>query len=138
MSRNKVVARFKDVTLIKGKTNNFSPLKNTFHVELMNGKLVKKEQEKLKVVKIDKEELKAAFFVKDFNGDKDRSDVYEDEIPGAGKKIEVEFNDGEIITGYTMSFSPERQGFFLVPADRKGNNERIFVVKSATAKMKFL
>ena len=104
----------------------------------MNGKLVKKEQEKLKVVKIDKEELKAAFFVKDFNGDKDRSDVYEDEIPGAGKKIEVEFNDGEIITGYTMSFSPERQGFFLVPADRKGNNERIFVVKSATAKMKFL
>ncbi len=37
-----------------------------------------------------------------------------------------------------MSYSPDRQGFFLIPADLKGNNERVFVVKSATAKMEFL
>jgi hypothetical protein len=138
MSRNKVVARFKDVTLIKGKTNNFSPIRNTFHLEVKSGEMVKKEQDKMKGVEIDKEDLKAAFFVKDFNGDRDRRDTYEDEITGAGRKIRVEFNDGEIITGYTMSYSPDRPGFFLIPADLNGNNERIFVVKSATAKMKFL
>ncbi len=133
MIRNKVVVRFKDVSLIKGHTNNFSPVRNLFHLELKSGEL-----ENMKVLEVDKEELKAAFFVKDFDGDKERRDSYEDEIPGAGKKIKVEFKDGEIMTGYTMSYSPDRQGFFLVPADHNGNNERVFVVMSATARMEFL
>ena len=138
MRLNKVVARFKDGSLIKGETSDFSPLKNYFHLELVSGVKIKIEIEKLKVVEIDVSKLKAAFFVKDFDGNKDRQDAYEDEIPGAGKKVEVKFNDGEVVVGFAMSYSPERHGFFLSPADLKGNNERIFVVKSATEKVTFL
>ncbi len=138
MSMNKVVARFKDGSLIKDKTSDFSPIKNFFHLEMMSGQKIKVEIENLKVVEIDISELKAAFFVKDFDGNKDRQDTYEDNIPGAGKKIEVKFNDGELVIGFAMSYSPERHGFFLTPADLKGNNERIFIVKSATDKITFL
>ena len=46
-----------------------------------------------------------------------------------GMRIAVEFNDGEVIRG-TAQYNPERNGFFLFPADRS-KNERIFVVNSA-------
>jgi hypothetical protein len=47
----------------------------------------------------------------------------------------VEFSNGEVIIGFALSYSPERHGFFIVPADLKSNNERIFVIKSATSKI---
>jgi hypothetical protein len=59
-------------------------------------------------------------------------------LAGGGRKIQVRFLDGETIVGYTMGYSPDRTGFFLVPADSKGNNERIFVVKSATEKVEMM
>lgn len=52
-----------------------------------------------------------------------------EEEPASGMQIAVEFNDGEVIRG-TAHYNPERNGFFLFPADR-GKNDRIFVVNSA-------
>jgi hypothetical protein len=78
------------------------------------------------------EELKALFFVKSFDGDKRHEKNYADKVPGGGRKIKVKFSDGETITGYTTGYSAGRAGFYMVPADLKGNNERIFVVASAT------
>jgi hypothetical protein len=52
--------------------------------------------------------------------------------------MKVRFFDGETVVGYTLGYSPDRQGFYLTPADLQGNNERIFVVKSATEEIKFL
>ena len=49
--------------------------------------------------------------------------------PASGMQIAVEFNDGEVIRG-TAHYNPERNGFFLFPADRT-KNDRIFVVNSA-------
>jgi hypothetical protein len=49
--------------------------------------------------------------------------------PATGMQISVEFNDGEVIRG-TAQYNPERNGFFLFPADRT-KNDRIFVVNSA-------
>lgn len=49
--------------------------------------------------------------------------------PASGSEISVEFNDGEVIRG-TAHYNPERNGFFLFPADRT-KNDRIFVVNSA-------
>ena len=49
--------------------------------------------------------------------------------PASGSEIAVEFNDGEVIRG-TAHYNPERNGFFLFPADRT-KNDRIFVVNSA-------
>ena len=54
------------------------------------------------------------------------------------KFFEVDFNDGESIIGYALGYSPDRKGFFITPADLSGNNERVFIVKSATKNIKFL
>ena len=125
---NKVVVKFKDNTLAKGKTSDFFPNKTQFHLENLNGE----------IVEISIEDLKALFFVKDFKGDKNHKKNYIDEIAAGGRKIRVRFLDGETVIGYTLGYSPDRQGFYITPADLKGNNERIFVVKSATEKTEFL
>ena len=128
MQTNKVVVRFKDGTLIKGNTNDFFPNKTRFHINRLDGK----------IEEIELEDLKAVFFVKDFLGNQDYQKKYEDTIPGAGRKILVEFTDAESITGYALGYSPDRPGFFITPADLASNNERIFVIKSATKNVKFL
>lgn len=128
MEPNKVVVKFKDNTIAKGKTNDFFPNKTQFHLEEINGG----------IVEISIEDLKAVFFVKDFKGNKNHEDNYNDEIAAGGRKIKVRFFDGETVLGYTLGYSPDRQGFYLTPADLQGNNERIFVVKSATEKIELL
>ena len=128
MMSNKIVARFKDGKLMKGTTSDFFPKKNTFHINLKNGE----------IVSIVKEELKALFFVRDFEGNKTHKEIYTDVVPGGGRKVMVEFNDGEKIVGFSQGCSPNLEGFFLIPADTKSNNERIYVVTSATKKITFL
>jgi hypothetical protein len=127
MQSNKVVIKFKDHSLMKGTTNDFIPNKKKFHLHCLNGEI--------KEIKI--EDLKAIFFVKDFDGNKSYNYEYDETIPGAGRKISVKFFDGETLVGYTLGYSKERSGFFITPADQKGNNERIFVVSSATEKVEF-
>jgi hypothetical protein len=128
MQPNKVVVNFKNETMKKGTTSDFLPNKAQFHLEDINGE----------IVEVSIEDIKALFFVKDFNGNKNHQDNYEDNVAGGGRKVKVKFLDGEIVIGFTIGYSPDRQGFFLTPADLKGNNERIFVVKSATEKIEFL
>ncbi|MBW2172082.1 MAG: hypothetical protein JRF69_08895 [Deltaproteobacteria bacterium] len=128
MQPNKVVIRLKDGTVARGQTNDFFPNKARFHLTTLEGN----------VEEFDIEELKAVFFVKDCQGDESYEYRYSDEIPGGGRKIKVDFADGEEMIGYTQGYSPDRPGFFLIPADSKGNNEKVFVVKSATKKIQFL
>ena len=128
METNKVVARFKDGSIMKGKTNDFFPNKTSFHLETLNG-----ETQQIEV-----EQLKAFFLVKDFEGNKNYDEDYKDEISGTDRKIMVKFSDGESIIGYTLGYSPDRQGFFMTPADLNSNNQRIFVVKSASEKIEFI
>lgn len=128
MVPNKVVVKFKDKTMAKGKTNDFFPNKTQFHLEEINGE----------IIEISIEVLKAVFFVKDFDGNKDHKKNYNDQIAAGGRKIKVSFIDGETVVGFTIGCSPDRQGFYMTPADIQGNNERIFVVKSATEKVEFL
>ena len=128
MLRNKIVAHYKNHDVIKGISNNFFPNKIYFNLEAPTGEMSR----------IDIDNLKAVFFTKDFDGNKDHHYDYSDDIPGAGRKMKVEFLDGEVIVGYSLGYSSERQGFFLTPADIKGNNERIFVVNSSTKKTEFV
>ena len=128
MEANKVVVKFKDKKMLKGTTSDFFPNKNQFHLNQANGD----------VLDVRVEDLKAIFFVKDFEGNKDRKKTYTDEVAGAGRKMRVDFSDGESVVGFTLGYSPDRQGFYFTPADAKGNNIRIFIVKSATDKVAFL
>ena len=134
----KVVARFKSGSIIKGNTNDFSPLKRHFHLELIEGQKIDIQMDQLKALEIDLAGLKAAFFVKDFQGNKTYNEEYGDIVVGAGRKVQVTFEDGEVIIGFALSYSPDRIGFFLVPADKKSNNERIYVITSSTRKVEFL
>ena len=128
MEPNKIVVKFKNQTVVKGTTTDFFPNKPKFHLTGEDGK----------TTEISVETLKAIFFVKDLGGDKDHNYDYKDEIAAAGRKMRVHFTDGEVISGYTLGYSPDRDGFFLTPADLKGNNARIFVVRSATQKIEFI
>jgi hypothetical protein len=128
MVSNKVVVRYKNGNIVKGSTGDFLPTKPQFHLNALDGS----------IKEIEVEELKALFFVKDVEGNKDYKETYEDVIQGGGKKIEVEFNDGETIVGYVQSYSPDRQGFVMSPADLNCNNERIFVVMSSAKSVTFL
>lgn len=127
MQTNKVVLKFKDHSLMKGNTTDFMPNKKNFHLHCLNGE----------IKEINIEDLKAIFFVRDFDGNKKYNYEYIETIPGAGRKINVKFFDGESIMGYTLGYSKERAGFYMTPADQKGNNERIFVVSSAAEKIEF-
>ena len=128
MMANKVVLKFKDNSIVKGQTNNFLPTKTFFHLQQLESG----------PIEVHIEDLKAIFFVKNYEGSKDHKKTYDDKIAGGGRKIKVKFLDGETIVGYTTGYSPDRQGFYIVPSDLKGNNERIFVVKTATEEVEML
>src|SRR6056300_1336864 len=112
MEPNKIVIQFKDGRILKGKTNDFFQNKKTFHLNQVDGL-----NEEIII-----EKLKAVFFVKDIKGDNNYTYEYNDVIAGGGKKIAVDFPDGEKIIGYVLGYSSERQGFMMTPADLGGNN----------------
>jgi hypothetical protein len=125
MPANKIVVHDKGGNVFKGTTADFFPKRPLFHLSVggMHG-------DEMKKIVVD--HLKAVFFVKDFGGDKDYNEAEGlDALPGSGKKIRVVFKDGETLSGYTHAINMEQPGFFLVPADPKSNNERIFIVFSS-------
>ena len=40
--------------------------------------------------------------------------------------------------GFTMGYNPNRQGFFLSPADENSNNSRIYIVSKAVKSVNWL
>ena len=135
---NRVVIRFLDGRIERGYTADFQPHKEIFHL------VVKDEgAQHGKSLAIRMANLKAVFFVKELHGmDKERpvvkrsfTDLKDQKL--LGKKVEVEFTDGEVLSGITLGYSPQRRGFFFTPIDPESNNERIFAVLSAVKEIKF-
>jgi hypothetical protein len=131
---NKVIVRFADNRIIKGTTADFFPNKDLFHVSVEEAPAGEKPLE------INTKDLKALFFVKDFEGDKQHGEgnEFDPSRPPSGRRIKVVFNDGEILLGTTTGYQPGRPGFFVVPADATSNNERCYVVAAATQEVSFL
>jgi hypothetical protein len=128
---NKVIAHYLNGTLVKGTTHDFFPTRATFHIDPVNGAAT---------VEVACKTLKALFFVRDYAGSPERND-----LPGFisgpsetahGKKVAVRFKDGELLCGYTLTYSPEREGFFVFPSDAQSNNLRVYVLTAATATIK--
>ena len=132
VTQQKIIGRFKDGSVKKGTVQNFSPNNVSFYLLTSDGQTL--------VVKM--EELKAVFFVKDYLGNKLRKDINKisrsNIQAGAGRMIKVTFSDDEMIVGYSTGYSSNRQGFFMIPADKGGNNERIYVITSATKKIELI
>ena len=128
MLQNKLVVHCSDGTILKGQSTDFWHNKPEFHLTAQDGET--------SVIAI--ADLKAVFFVKDYEGCRERQRSDRDVIVGGGRKLKVSFSDGEEVIGYTSGYSADRTGFFLVPADLQGNNERIFVVAAACDQIGFL
>jgi hypothetical protein len=128
---NRIVARYLDGHLVKGSTSDFNPMKESFHVSSGAG---------TKPIKVFITELKALFFVRDLEGNAAHQEKkeFDPKKPSVGRKIQVEFRDGEVLVGTTQAYQPERPGFFLVPADGTSNNERCFVPTSAIKRVLFV
>jgi len=131
---NKVVARYKDGRLVKGITADFFQTKDLFHVRPATA------PDGAKPVEIRTRELKALFFVKDYEGmpQRKKTNEFDPARPAPGRRIKVKFVDGESLVGTTTGYQPGRPGFFLVPADAASNTERCFVVAAATREISFL
>jgi hypothetical protein len=132
---HKVVVRFQDGRLLKGSTADFIPNKDLFHLSPADA------PPGAKPVEVRFVELKALFFVHDFAGKpRPQKDPIEPQpsLPGAGRGIRVMFRDGEILVGTTHGYQPGRLGFFVVPADADSNNERCFIISSATHEVALL
>ncbi len=123
-----VVARFLDGRTLKGTTHDFAPNKAEFHLQAEGA-------ERSSAVKVSAAELKAILFVKSYTGDPARRDAYSFEESGGqgGRRIRIRFADGETMAGYTMGYNARKQGFFLIPADPDGNNERVYVLNAAVS-----
>jgi hypothetical protein len=131
MAGNRIVAHYRDGRLLKGATSDFSPNREWFHVAAEGGGTPA-------VVRFN--ELKAVFFVRDLEGDpqhRSRNDFAADK-PVVGHKIQVAFEDGEVMVGTTQGYQPGRPGFFVVPADPTANTERCFVIAACTREIKRL
>ncbi len=126
----KIVVHFTDGGLIKGFSNDFFPNKEQFHLT---------EHSSDEIIDIDVSDLKAIFFVKDFEGKSDYQERkgFLDDQNIQGRKVRVIFQDGEAIVGSVLGYDPKRQGFFVIPADPESNNSRIFVVVAATTDVEF-
>jgi len=128
----KVVVHYSNGKVIKGVTQDFFPHRDRFHLYSAS----KPSGDATEVIV---KELKAIFFVRDFLGNrtyKERKKYLEGEEPH-GRKIEVTFADGEIMVGSTLGYDLNRPGFFIFPADTKGNNIRVFAVTPAVKKVRY-
>jgi len=126
--RNTVVIRTRDKRRIKGYTWDFAPNKETFHVT--------DPDDESKAEELALSDLKAVFYVKSFNGDPARggpAQFSKESLKGIpGLKLKITFEDGEVMYGTTNGYQPGRKGFFVLPADKTSNNERVYVITAAT------
>ena len=128
---NLVVARFLDGKIVRGKTYDFNPARPGFRV--YDGGDTSSPP-----IEVATQSLKAIFFVKSLAGDGEHGGFSFDHVTGRGLRAVVMFKDLEMIAGMVNECSPDKPGFFLTPAQRDGNNRRVFVPWTATRQIRWL
>lgn len=125
----KIIARFIDGRVLKGHTRNFDPERAIFTLHLIGAP---QDAEPMPIRLTD---LKAVFFVKDFDGEPRYSERKAFITPAPGRRLSVRFNDGEVLVGTSLTYNPLKTGFFLFPADRFSNNDKAFIVAASIAEV---
>jgi hypothetical protein len=134
MEAVKVICRYLDGRIVKGHTLDFNPAKATFHI-LPTGAPPDADTSEISL-----SDLKALFFVKDFEGNKlyNEKKEFSPVKKPAGRKLEVTFKDGEVLVGSTMGYDKKRSGFFIFPADPMSNNLKVYVVTSSIQNARYI
>jgi hypothetical protein len=131
-AHQKAILRFVDGSMLKGLIKDFTLADDFVYIEDESS-----EKQKIKL-----KQLKAIFFVRKFEGNKEHRE--KKSFAGTkrtGKRLFVKFKDGEQMTGYLEGDTPwekgffldlkKSSGFFLIPVDQDSNNIKVFVVTSA-------
>jgi len=126
----KVVVRKLDRELIKGFVDPASYLRSN-DIEMLD-----REGRALTVPFPD---IKAVFFVRDFDGNPQRSErkLFQSRPRMAGLWVQLTFKDAEMLEGLITNnlVEPGPEGFLITPADLYSNNLKIFVPRSALSKV---
>ncbi len=130
--RSPVVVHYKGGTIKKGYTHNFAFFRETFDLvqEVPDG------GEAGRAEKIRVEDLKALFYVKNFDGNPGHPPSPTNERPWVGDRVEVTFRDNETLIGFTPRYREDDNGFILYPADPHCNNHIVAVIRSAVQQVK--
>lgn len=131
---HRVIVHYQNGLILKGHVVDFLPGKGRFHLHPADSCPGTRPTE----VRIP--DLKGVFFVRRLDGNPAHMErnVFNPHNITPGRKIRVEFNDGEVIMGLAMGYRPDRAGFFMMPADERSNNERCYVVAAATREISLL
>jgi len=128
---NRLVVRYLDGRLFKGFGRDFQPARGM--VDLWS----EPEQAESRIT-IPLAQLKAVFFVHDFEGDPAYvGQPSAEEAPAHGRRITITFVDGEVVRGTTLNYSQGGAGFFVSPLDSKTNNLKMFVLAGAIRHVQF-
>lgn len=133
-NRNKAVVAFLDGRRLKGYIYNFSAQKDRFRLFSCQDSGGQREGQQ-EGTDVQMKDLKAIFFAKDFAGNSEYTESQTLASQKQGRKAEVTFRDGEKLMGTTDAYNPQKVGFFLIPADPRSNNLRVFVITRNTTKI---
>lgn len=125
----KVVVRYVDGRVLKGTTLNFDPRRPSFILQPLGAGGGDAP------VPVRLHDLKAVFFVREFDGNPQYTEAQDFVRPQSGRKLKVQFADGEAVVGVSLTYDDTRDGFFLFPADPGSNNERIYVVRKSVVQV---
>ena len=131
---HRVIAHYQNGQILKGHVVDFLPAKGRFHL------LPTDSCPGTRPTEVRIHELKGVFFVRRLDGNPAHTErnAFDPNNITPGRKVRVEFLDGEVMMGLTHGYRPERAGFFLLPADERSNNERCYVVTAATREISLL
>lgn len=129
---NKIVVHYADGEVEKGFTRDFIATRDWFH-------LISIEDQHIQT-KIYLNALKALFFVKDFAGHPEHIEKhsFDPDQRVYGRKLKIDFKDGETYVGISQGYHPERIGFFLTPCDPESNTIRAFVINAFIKNTEFI
>jgi hypothetical protein len=123
-----VVVHYLDGRLLRGHSKFFFRGQNTVRVVDL----------RRRIVRVPLNEVKAIFFVRRLKGRKDYHEKksFTSSSPRFGRKVEVQFLDGEVLRGSSLDYRTDEQGFYLKPSDPESNNEMVFIPLAALKRVR--
>ncbi len=129
---HRLVVRYLDGRLVKGYGRDLQPTRGTVDLWSEPGGPTESR------ITIPLAQLKAVFFVQDFDGDSSYAiEASTEEAAAVGRRITITFVDGEVLRGTTLSYNHGAPGFFVSPADSRTNNMKMFVLSGAIRHVQF-
>lgn len=126
-----MVVAFLDGRRMKGYIHRFSAKEDHFRLFL------EQDTAEREGAAVQMKDLKAIFFARDFVGSGEYGESQELDLQNQSRKAEVTFRDGEKLVGTTDTYNSHRVGFFLVPADPRSNDLRVFGIAKNAAQIRW-